>query len=183
MGLSTHHESERDRARELFVTLVHGTWPRGGLRDVFPTLSHGRWPRDPKRLWFTDSSDFRDRLAGALGKYGFSTQISSFLWSGANSVRERDNAARELVEHIRATQLEHIDSVHVIVAHSHGGNVALRALDRLDATSGKVFLVTLATPFVEILRNHSIEEAVRAKLALVFLLFVIGTTPFILLHE
>jgi hypothetical protein len=93
-------------ACDLFITLVHGTWPRNVWRDVFLTPFYGKWPSGfrPKWLWFADSSEFRNRLTAALSKRGLSARISPFLWSGANSVRERDKAAHKLVEHIRAKQ-------------------------------------------------------------------------------
>src|SRR5262245_40181813 len=94
---------------DLFVTLVHGTWPRGVLRDVLLTPFYGAWPSDfrPKWLWFAEGSEFRNRLAAALGKRLLPARISSFLWSGKNSVRERDKAARQLAEHIRNKRLSH----------------------------------------------------------------------------
>jgi hypothetical protein len=142
-------------ACDLFITLVHGTWPRSVWRDVFLTPFYGKWPSRsfPKSLWFADGSEFRNRLTAALSKRGLSAQISPFLWSGANSVQERDTAARELVEHIRAKQSDHPSSTQVVIAHSHGGNVALRALDQLGVTRNEIFIATIATPFVEILRT------------------------------
>ena len=83
----------------------------------------------------------------------FPPRYRPFLWSGANSVRERDRAARQLVEHIRAKQSEYPSSTQVLIAHSHGGNVALRALDQLGVTRDEIFIATIATPFVEILRS------------------------------
>ena len=140
---------------DVFITLVHGTWPRGGWRDVFLTPFYGRWPGGfvPKNLWFADGSEFRNRLTAALSKRGLSAQISPFLWSGANSVRERDRAAHQLVEHIRAKQSDYPSSTQVVIAHSHGGNVVLRALDQLGVTRDEIFIATIATPFVEILRT------------------------------
>lgn len=140
---------------DLFVTLVHGTWPRNVWRDVLLTPFYGKWPSRsfPKSLWFADGSEFRNRLTAALSKRGLSAQISPFLWSGANSARERDKAARELVEHIRAKQSDHPSSTQVVIAHSHGGNVALRALNQMGVTRNEIFIATIATPFVEILRT------------------------------
>ena len=141
---------------DLCVTLVHGTWPRGALRDVILTLFYGLWPSGfwPKWLWFAEGSEFRTRLTAALSKHGLSAQISPFTWSGANSVQERDKAARRLAEDIRAKQSEYPNSRQVVIAHSHGGNVALRALDKLEVTRQEnVFVATIATPFVEIVRT------------------------------
>ena len=138
---------------DLVVTLVHGTWPRGWLRDVFLTLFYGAWPSasGADSLWFAETSDFRSRLTDALGRHGLSAQISSFLWSGANSVRERDAAAQNLAERIRTERLTHPNSTQLLVAHSHGGNVVLRALGQLAVAHDDLFIATLATPFVEIL--------------------------------
>ena len=140
---------------DLFITLVHGTWPRNVWRDVFLTPFYGKWPSRsfPKSLWFADGSEFRNRLTAALSKRGLSVRISPSLWSGANSVRERDKAAHKLVEHIRAKQSDYPGSTQVVIAHSHGGNVALRALDQLGVTGDEIFIATIATPFVEILRT------------------------------
>jgi hypothetical protein len=138
---------------DLFITLVHGTWPRNVWRDVFLTPFYGKWPTRsfPRSLWFADGSEFRNRLCAGLSKRGLSARISPFLWSGANSVRERDKAAQELAEHIRAKQFDHPGSIQVVIAHSHGGNVALRALDQPGVTGDEIFITTIATPFVEIL--------------------------------
>jgi hypothetical protein len=138
---------------DLFITLVHGTWPRNVWRDVFLTPFYGKWPTRsfPRSLWFADGSEFRNRLCAGLSKRGLSARISPFLWSGANSVRERDKAAQELAEHIRAKQFDHPGSIQVVIAHSHGGNVALRALDQSGVTGDEIFITTIATPFVEIL--------------------------------
>jgi hypothetical protein len=141
--------------RDVVITLVHGTWPRNIWRDALLTPFYGRWPNGyfPKNLWFADGSEFRNRLTAALSQHGLSAQVSAFLWSGANSVRERDKAARQLVEHIRAKQAGYPNSIQLLVAHSHGGNVALRALDQLGVTRDDIFIATIATPFVEILRS------------------------------
>ncbi|MEZ0083763.1 hypothetical protein [Bradyrhizobium japonicum] len=138
---------------DLVITLVHGTWPRNVWRDVFLTAFYGKWPTRSfsRSLWFADGSEFRNRLSAELSKRGLSARISPFLWSGANSVRERDKAAQELAEHIRAKQLDHPGSIQVLIAHSHGGNVALRALDQPGVTGDEIFITTIATPFVEIL--------------------------------
>jgi len=119
------------------------------LRDVFLIPFFGVWPSGfwPKWLWFAEGSEFRTRLTAALSKHGLSVQISPFNWSGANSVRARDNAARMLSEHLRTKQSEHPGCKQVVIAHSHGGNVALRALDGIG---DQIFLITIATPFVEL---------------------------------
>jgi hypothetical protein len=175
--VGTRHVMRADdgAACDLFITLVHGTWPRGKWRALLLTPFYKKWPSGflPKWLWFADGSEFRNRLTVALSKRGLSAQITPFLWSGANSVRERDRAARELVEHIRAKQSDYPNSTQVVIAHSHGGNVALRALDQLGVTRDEIFIATIATPFVEILRtNPSPTETKRV----VAMFGIAGTT-------
>jgi hypothetical protein len=161
---------------DLFITLVHGTWPRGGWQDVLLTPFYDKWPSRflPRWLWFADGSEFRNRLTAALSQRGLSVQLTPFLWSGANSVRERDKAARELVEHIRAKQVEYPSSTQVLIAHSHGGNVALRALNQLGVARDKIFTATMATPFIEILQTKSSPtETSRIE----FMIAVTGSVP------
>lgn len=157
---------------DLSITLVHGTWPRSVWRDVFLSPFYGRWPGGffPKNLWFADGSEFVNSLTAALSKGGLSAQISPFLWSGANSIQERDRAAHQLVEHLNTKESEYPGSTHVIIAHSHGGNVALRALDKAELNQN-VLVATIATPFVEILpaklsRKQSLLIALSLALAI-----------------
>jgi hypothetical protein len=152
---------------DLSITLVHGTWARG----LFPPLRE-------KGRWFAEGSDFRTRLGGALAKHGLSFRMHPFLWSGANSIRERDKAARELAEHVRANQLEHPRSPQVVIAHSHGGNIALRALDNPDTAQANILIVTIATPFVEILAAKESKLVSSAfSLAAVMSLLIIVNFP------
>jgi len=152
----------------LIITLVHGTWGRGFFA-----------PLREEGTWFTAGSDFRKALAGALNKHRFSFSIYSFLWSGANSVRERDKAAHELAEHLRAKQLENSDSTQVVIGHSHGGNVALRALDQPELNQENILLATIATPFVEILRSKlSPKETQRLLISLLIVTIVFFLFPF-----
>jgi hypothetical protein len=161
--------SNKSTACHLNITLVHGTWPRGGLRDVFLTLFYGVWPSGlwPKGLWFAENSEFRARLSTALATRGLSAQISPFLWSGANSVAERDEAARQLCEDLRAETSVYPNSVQVLIAHSHGGNVVFRALHKLDDTCAETFITTIAAPFVEIL-PAKLTFAEEFRTALIF---------------
>ena len=128
------------------------------------------------------AANFRGRLTAALSKHGLSAQISPFIWSGANSVRERDKAARELAEHIRAKRTEYPASRQVVVAHSHGGNVALRALDQLGVEQEQIFIATIATPFVEVLQSKlPSEEIERYELVLLgfFIILILAISAFV----
>jgi Alpha/beta hydrolase family len=107
------------------IVLVHGTWGRG----FFPKRRDASLYPPNKRWWFEEGSQFRMRLDEALKAASLDWQIRAFLWSGANSVHARDCAASEL-SHQLTIDLQDPEAKVVIVAHSHGGNVALRALQK-----------------------------------------------------
>src|SRR5258708_2300706 len=77
--------------RRYLITLLHGTWGRG----FFPLSADPSSPR-----WFEENSPFRRELEAALAKDSLEFQIQEFHWSGRNSVRARDVAARDLAQHI-----------------------------------------------------------------------------------
>ena len=138
----------RDPARvsPCSIILVHGTWGRG----IVPKISdlRRRYLFRGSKRWFDDDSPFQERLK-SLG-----WPIRAFFWSGANSVYARDSAARELSDQLRK-DLADPDATSVIIAHSHGGNVALRALQHLDSMAERIRIVTLATPFLRVFAIES----------------------------
>jgi hypothetical protein len=151
---------------QLLITLVHGTWPRGFFRTFFPRIVRfkqrvreltRRQRRDPPPFWFEECSPFLARLSSELGDISY--KIKPLLWSGENSIYERDKTAQVLAEHLSAEHAEHPQATQLVIAHSHGGNIALRALHHLHqrdasrscgAESANPLVVTLATPFVEV---------------------------------
>jgi hypothetical protein len=152
---------------QLLITLVHGTWPRG----FFPTLR--RQNRRP--LWFEEGSPFLARLSTELGDIPH--QIKPLIWSGANSIFVRDKTARVLAEYLSAEHIEHPQATQIIIAHSHGGNIALRALHHLQkrdasqfcmADSANPSVVTLATPFIEIHQANFGRRPLFVRVAMTF---------------
>src|ERR1017187_10144702 len=106
---------------DIILTLVHGTWGRG----FFPRLKR-KLPKPELRRWFEDGSPFRKSLEQRLAG-GIRYKIESLLWSGANSIMERDRASQELSAVLR-TQRETCPNARLlVVGHSHGGNVAMKA--------------------------------------------------------
>jgi hypothetical protein len=151
----------------LFITVVHGTWPDG----LFRTLLGKR----RRTYWFDDGSSFFTRLSAELGDIPH--RIKSLPWCGENSVYERDNAAHDLADDLSAEHNEHPQATQLVVAHSHGGNIALRALYYLQKREGSLaygeesatpLVVTLATPFIEIHRADVGQKSHFVRLALVF---------------
>jgi hypothetical protein len=160
------------RVSRCAIILVHGTWGRGVFpkrREVFS------YPRN-KRWWFEEGSQFRTGLDEALKSASLDWPIHPFLWSGANSVHARDCAARELSDQLTKDLQGDPDAMAVIVAHSHGGNVALRALQHLNSmAAGKIKVITLATPFLRVFARRSLQLPFVPKV------LVFGAMPLILL--
>lgn len=112
------------------VTLVHGTY--GQHAD-----------------WMQDGHPLADSLGGLAG-----VVVYRFCWRGRNRHGDRLAAAKDLKQHLTALVRKYPNAEHHIVAHSHGGNVALYALrdedGRLDETLSQVRVTTLATPFISL---------------------------------
>src|SRR5262245_29667993 len=111
------------------IILVHGTWGRG----FFPKRRQVSLLPPSDRWWLEEGSQCHAGLVEALKSASLNWPIRAFLWSGANSIHARDCAARELSQQLRK-DLQDPDATAVIIAHSHGGNVALRALQHHNST-------------------------------------------------
>jgi len=119
------------------ITLVHGTMPRIGPVRLFSRSD-----------WVEEGSLARNQILAALGE---EVSFSSFKWSGDNSHRARIRAAADLANLLQNQISNNRSAAHFIIAHSHGGNVSLYALNQLDAAARAHIngLVTLGTPFVQ----------------------------------
>lgn len=69
-------------------------------------------------------------------------------WSGGNMVGARWRAALRLRQKIERGVKAYPDAKHFVIAHSHGGNVALSALSDEDVSKKVSGVITLATPFL-----------------------------------
>ena len=121
------------------ITLVHGTWARGFLPkwlDVRPLLG------SPQPLWFENKSRFREELEPSLKGESLDYGIRPFCWSGANSVFARCVAARNLATMLQVDLGQSSNATPIVIAHSHGANVALRAMTHLGADASRVRIVT-----------------------------------------
>jgi hypothetical protein len=180
---------------QILITLVHGTWPRG----LFPRIVRfkqwvgklmRRQRRDTPPYWFEECSLFLARLSAELGDIPH--QIEPLLWSGKNSIFERNKIANALAQHLSVEHAEHPRATQLVIAHSHGGNIALQALHHLPkhddsqsdgADTANPLVVTLATPFIEIhqvdfgLRPSLIRMAVLAAMLLLLRLVAVWLFP------
>jgi hypothetical protein len=140
---TSHMESDSEIPPEdtrCVVTLVHGTFAK-----------HAPWMRDHSPLCMA--------LKGLPG-----TSIRRFCWSGGNTHTARLDAGGDLALYLRDLKQQFPeDTRHFVIAHSHGGNVALYAMEsESDGTKlGKQVtgIVTLATPFLT-LRKRSLPKFV-----------------------
>lgn len=75
--------------------------------------------------------------------------VATFTWSGWNSHHARRSATEDLVKFLAGHA--HCGNQIWILAHSHGGNVTLHAIDALrngGVNTDRLKIVTLATPFL-----------------------------------
>ena len=116
------------------VTLVHGTWGRG----IVHASGDAPWTLADSALCRSLAEEFGDDLS-----------LRGFQWSGRNTHTGRRSAA----ECLRASLEEAIETsapntTHVVVAHSHGGNVAIDAIGTPALRDRIAGVVCLATPFI-----------------------------------
>ena len=127
--------------------LVHGTWGRGFRAHPAPASA----PR-----WFDAGSPFEQRVTEALRERGVRVvSTDRILWSGANSLLHRDAAARVLAGRLDELHEAEPGTMRLIVGHSHGGNVCLRAFAHLAGLAAGIRVATLATPFVEAVEGRA----------------------------
>jgi pimeloyl-ACP methyl ester carboxylesterase len=108
------------------VVLVHGTFARSA-----------EWTRPTSNL-------YRGLLDTIPGKQS----ITAFAWSGRNSPAARFNAALQLRAELHRLATKHPGWAIVVIGHSHGGTVALRAVD-CDELRPLAAVVCLSTPFLQ----------------------------------
>jgi len=116
------------------VIFVHGTWGSGFWRGMIPAMFRNNL-REWRCTW-----PIRSLLQTA------GLEVFEFNWTGHNSHRSRLEAGRNLAMLVSSLRNQSSKPIWV-VAHSHGGNVALYALRDLGAADIQK-LVFLATPFL-----------------------------------
>jgi hypothetical protein len=115
-----------DPALRYRITMVHGTFAKGAP-----------WTQDDSRL----SAALKAQLSGTV-------EIERCEWSGWNTAGARAAAASKLADHLRAQGDKHANERRFVVAHSHGGNVALYALRDAKVAALVDGVVCMATPFL-----------------------------------
>ncbi len=88
-------------------------------KNTIYIVIHGTWADNSN--WSKPGGDFYCTLQKNIGT---SDRITSFRWSGSNSAEARERAAIRLSHTIASYQRE---TKIIVIAHSHGANVAIRA--------------------------------------------------------
>ncbi len=137
-------------ATQLIIVPIHGTFAFGAA-----------WTRRGHRL-----------IDSACAAAGTEVVVRRFLWSGGNTFRARSVAAIELRRHLSDLREEAnavgADPKIVLIAHSHGGNVAVDAAEGAASCERPQIdhIVCLATPFLRLEPRH-VSEGVFIALGLV----------------
>lgn len=120
------------------------------MTDIVLTLIHGTWA--PHAPWTLPDSPLRKALAGQLGdRIAFET----LEWSGANTHRARREAAQKLRAQLADSIAANPLARHFLVAHSHGGNVALYAMADATLRQHIAGIACLNSPFICALKRNT----------------------------
>lgn len=98
--------------------------------------------------------------------------METFLWSGANSLAAREDAAQRLAGHLQRQAIAYPDAWQLVVGHSHGGSVIADALRR-ETPRERLAVVSIATPFLD-LRTQPVGKLARTGLLLLLFLLFLG---------
>lgn len=138
------------------------------MNRTLTAIVHGTFAAEAKwwRLGTEGKKTFADRLETELAQRGLAGTVwqvaldnglnyHSFTWSGRNRHRDRLQGAKklssslnELAQKIGATPHEPLTLN--LIAHSHGGNVALEALRHLKSNIKLGRMVLLGTPLITV---------------------------------
>jgi hypothetical protein len=125
-----------------------GPSPLAKANDIV-FLIHGTFSSNAK--WIDHESIFAKQIQERIP--GIS--VRPFRWSGKNSHAERLLAADELAKEIKKAAISNKSYVHLI-AHSHGGNVALLATRDEDVNAAVASISFMGTPFFSVRpRNYT----------------------------
>ncbi len=122
-----------DGSQQTHIIAVHGT---------FAGREHVGDNRLADKEFYSEKSEF----AAALRSQVPDAKWHEFTWSGKNLESSRTKAAREFRRYLKRLSVPAQDKL-IVLAHSHGGNVALDALRRAPVDN-PVELYTVGTPFV-----------------------------------
>jgi hypothetical protein len=139
MAIENHSHTQKPK---IIFILVNGTF-----------ANEGEWIKS------TSSESFRAKLRKKLeAKAGFQVEFcDEFSWGHTsrhwryfhdNKMKVRLDSGKKLRDHLLSFSKSEDDTRHYIIAHSHGGNVALYALKDQKVREKIDGLICLGTPFL-----------------------------------
>ncbi|MBX3252711.1 MAG: hypothetical protein KF862_01115 [Chitinophagaceae bacterium] len=140
--------------------------------DYLITIVHGTFAKNAD--WVKDESIFCKKIRELLKT---NVTFSQHSWTGNNTHTDRVKAGRELAGKLQEQITKEPTKRKIIIAHSHGGNIALYALRILKDKSSNFDLITMGTPFLNSSRRHFTENlqmhlyATSVIIALVYMVF------------
>lgn len=132
-------------------------------------LIHGTF--EPRAAWVFEKSELKRKIETQLG----AVQFYYLSWDGKNSQSSRHSAALTLAEFIR----QNIDREFYIVAHSHGGNIAIDALSMLNKnqTSSIKKVALLSVPVLNIIKRGTTKLSEESHATAMLLLYSLAILP------
>jgi hypothetical protein len=118
------------------------TLPPGMPERIVVTLIHGTFATEAE--WTRNESTLCRAIHDAFPE----VELRRLPWLGGNTLGARRDAAEKLRACIAADSASGPDTRHFLVAHSHGGNIALYALRDPAVRERIAGVATLATPFL-----------------------------------
>jgi hypothetical protein len=157
---------------KIVVHAVHGTWPYGLWAQMLKKRSQKIGGARP---WFLEDSSFQIELAKLTGR---TLTWVPFEWNGKNSFSARASAAVALSQHLIDWFQREPEAEHVVIAHSHGGSVAVAAACVLDdcIPNQLTKVITLATPFAQERLSQRDSRQLKAR----YLALRFGWLPIVL---
>lgn len=148
-------------------------------RQTVTLIIHGTFAANSK-WWQLGDGLFADRLEKALTRHGIQGTVwypaleagfayADFAWSGRNEHQERIKAAVEMAPKINSLAerlgctIDEPMIVH-LVGHSHGGNVILEILKRLDSRVSPGKIVLLGTPLLRVVPAFRLPRLLFASI-------------------
>jgi pimeloyl-ACP methyl ester carboxylesterase len=132
------------------------------MADYVITFVHGTFAQGASWIQHDALLPSRARNAGEGQVLTF-----PFTWSGENTHAARVAAGRELAKSLEERAKQYPSARQAVVAHSHGGNIALYAARALSISDLKI--VTLGAPFISA-GPRPVEQALEMWAQGVFLL-------------
>ena len=136
------------------------------------TLVHGTWADTTG--WVAAGSFLRREVERRLASVTF----REFSWTSTNTHTARTEAGARLAQFLRAGITEYPEARHFVVAHSHGGNVALYAMRDAEARAAVTGIATLGTPFIHA-RRRDLQR--HAEVIAWLIVIVAALIPFVVL--